>query len=502
MSYWSLDWLHHKEGWREELAVHARHRTLGAHLVHLFRQAISTNLLHPGDRLPSTRDLMEELTISRNTAAYVYEQLCAEGYVYSVVGSGTFVSAVTPAMVHRALPPPDHKESTDFTNAEVDFSRRAQALLGDGSVSDRQWGAFMPGVPDVTTFPRAVYARILNQLWRHAQPEVLTYGTTGGAPALKSALTDYLRLGRGVQCKPEQILITEGVHQAIDLTTRAFLDPGDKVWLEEPCYWGTSNLVQMVHNIQVIRQPVDAEGMSADLNAPIPRLIFTTPSHQYPSGTVMSIQRRKNLLRYARANRCLIVEDDYDSEFRFGGRQIPSIQGIEKNTPVIYIGTFSKSLFPGLRVGYMVLPEGLADQMQRLHAEIYRQGHLVTHLALAEFIRQGHYTKHIRKMRVIYARRREWLRKLIIKYLGRSFLSNEDSHAGLHLVLHLPSALDDVEIAAHLKEIGILCRPLSKYYGLEPRQKGLLLGYASVEEDVIQKAFFEMLHVLRKFGCD
>lgn len=502
MSSWSLDWLLQREGWREELADHARHRTLGAHLVHLFRQAISTNLLHPGDRLPSTRDLMAELAISRNTAAYVYEQLCAEGYVYSVVGSGTFVSAVTPAMVHKALLPPELKDDADavFAFGEVGLAKRAQAILGHASVGNRQWGAFMPGVPDVTAFPRAVYARILNQLWRHAQPEVLTYGTTGGAPQLKSALTDYLRVGRAVQCKPEQMLITEGIHQALDLVIRCLLDPGDTVWVEEPCYWGINNLLQLAHGVQVVRLPIDGEGMCLDPNAPVPKLIFTTPSHQYPSGAVMSIERRKSLLRYARAHGCLIVEDDYDSEFRFGGRQVPSIQGLEKNAPVIYIGTFSKSLFPGLRVGYIVLPEGLAEPLQRLHGEIHRQGHLVTHMALAEFIRQGHYTKHIRKMRVVYARRRDWLRKLIIKYLGRSFLSKEDSHAGLHLVLHLPQAMDDVEVVGRLKEAGILCKPLSAYYSTEPKQKGLLLGYAAVEEDVIQKAFFGMLHVLRGYG--
>ncbi len=502
MSSWSLNWLQQKEGWREELADHARHRTLGAHLVHLFRQAISTNLLHPGDRLPSTRDLMAQLNVSRNTAAYVYEQLCAEGYVFSLVGSGTFVAAVTPAMVHRALPPPDLKAyaDADFVSGEIGFSKRAQLILGNGSASDEQWGAFIPGVPDVTAFPRAVYARLLNKLWRHAQPEALTYGTSGGAPQLKSALTDYLRVGRGVQCKPEQILITEGAHQALELSIRAFLDSGDTVWLEEPCYRGIRNLIQIEHGVQVVRQAVDSDGLCVDQDAPVPKLIFTTPSHQYPSGAVMSIERRRSLLRYARAHRCLIVEDDYDSEFRFGGRQIPSIQGLEKNAPVIYIGTFSKSLFPGLRVGYMVLPEGLADTMQRLHGEIHQQGHLVTHMALAEFIRQGHYTKHIRKMRVVYARRRDWLRKLIIKYLGRSFLSKEDSHAGLHLILHLPGELDDVEIASRLKEIGILSKPLSEYYSAEPKHKGLLLGYAGVEEDVTQKAFFEMLHVLRKFG--
>lgn len=502
MSSWSLDWLRQKEGWQEDLAEHARQRNLGAHLVHLFRQAISTNHLHPGDRLPSTRDLMAELGVSRNTAAYVYEQLCAEGYVFCRVGSGTYVSAVTPAMVHRARLSPG-ADPSGHPNARpnaIQLSDRAQDILGSGGVGPKQWGAFMPGVPDVTAFPRATYARIINQLWRHAQPEVLTYGTTGGAPQLKSQLAAYLRLGRAVQCEPEQILITEGIHQALDLTIRTLVNPGDTVWMEEPGYWGINNLLKLTPGIQVIRREVDSDGMCIDQDDPPPKLIFTTPSHQYPLGSVMSLERRKNLLAYARRHQAWIVEDDYDSEFRFGGTQISCMQGMESNSPVIYIGTFSKTLFPGLRVGYMVLPRELVEPMHRMQAEVFRQGHLVTHMALAEFIRQGHYTKHIRKMRVVYARRREWLRALIIRYLGPAFVSRTDSHAGLHLVLYLPKELNDVEVCAQLEANGILARPLSRYYQTALQQKGLLLGYAAVEENVMQKRFFEMLNVLRKFG--
>ncbi len=501
MRSWSLDWLQ-QEGWQEDLADHARQRNLGAHLVHLFRQAISTNKLHPGDRLPSARDLVAELGISRKTAAYVYEQLYAEGYVYGRVGSGTYVSAVTPAMVHRAMRPGDVGLPEDAVAApnEIRLSERAQKILENGGVGERQWGAFMPGVPDVTAFPRAAYARIVNQLWRHAQPEMLTYGTTGGAVQLKSELANYLRVGRAVQCEPQQVLITEGLHQALDLVIRSLLNPGDTVWMEEPGYWGINNLLQFTPGVRIVRLPVDAEGMCIDPSGPPPKLIFTTPSHQYPLGAVMSLGRRKSLLEYARARRAWIVEDDYDSEFRFGGRQMPCMQGMVGHAPVLYLGTFSKTLFPGLRVSYMVTPPELVGPIQRMQSEIYRQGHQVTHLALGEFIRQGHYTKHIRKMRVVYARRREWLRSLITRYLGPQFLAPIDSHAGLHLVLHLPKRVDDVKVCAELKANGILSKPLSTYYAGPDKHKGLLLGYAATEETASQIAFFQMLHVLRKFG--
>jgi len=498
MRSWSLDWLLRRKDWEEELAAKSKQRTLGAHLVHLFRQAISSNILHPGERLPSARDLMKEIGISRNTAAYVYEQLCAEGYVVSRVGSGTFVAELTPAMVHRA--PLAKLTAAPIGTNRVHLSHAAQQILNTSRPTTKQWGAFLPGVPDVRTFPRAVFARIINRLWRYAQPEMLTYGSTGGVSALKGALVDYLRVGRGVQCSPEQILITDGTHQAIDLTVRALLNPKDIVWTEEPGYWGTLTLLKLQPDIEIIPCDVDAEGLSLEKNAAAPKLIFATPSHQYPLGMVMSLERRKALVDFARLHNSWIIEDDYDSEFRFGGRHVPAMQGFEKHTPVIYMGTFSKTLFPGLRVAYMVLPEELVEPFTKLHAEIYRPGNLVTQMALAEFIRGGHYTKHIRKMRVIYGNRREWLRTLIIRHLGREFVSETDSFAGLHLILQLPNHLDDVEIATQLQKKGVLTRPLSRYYQNHAKSKGLLLGYAAVEEHEMQKAFFDMLHVLRSFG--
>lgn len=495
-----VDWLL-QNGWQERGEGSGRKRLLGEHLCHLLRVAISSQALHPGERLPATRDLMQGLGVSRNTVMHAYEQLRMEGYVVSQVGSGTFVASLTPEVLLKApksvrrgllAAPVDHDA--------IELSERAQLILQHASAADQQWGAFMPGVPDVGKFPRATYARILNRLWRHAQPEMLTYGTNGGAQALKETLANYLRVVRGVQCHPDQLLITEGVHQAIDLTVRTLVNPQDTVWMEDPGYWGIANVLQMSQDLQLVGRPLDGEGITLDLEGKAPKLICVTPSHQYPLGTVMSLARRKSLLAYARAQRAWIVEDDYDSEFRFSSRPIPAMQGLEEDAPVIYIGTFSKTLFPGLRVGYMVLPRRLMGPMQRVHAELYRQGHVVTQLALAELIREGHYAKHIRRMRVLYGRRREWLQALIKRYLGPEFLCEPDSQAGLHLVLRLPAHTDDVLLAQHLKERGVLARPLSKYYRASSVEKGLLLGYASIGEAAMQAAFFELLRVLKHMG--
>ncbi|WP_042419801.1 PLP-dependent aminotransferase family protein [Comamonas aquatica] len=499
-----VDWLL-QNGWQEQVNGSGRRRMLGAHLCQLLRQAISAGALRPGERLPSTRDLMQGLGISRNTVMHAYEQLRMEGYLTSQVGSGTFVAQLTPEALLKA-PVPLRGSRAPATlgvhggRGGAVLSDRAQSILRQASAAELQWGAFMPGVPDVAEFPRAVYARILNRLWRHAQPEMLTYGTNGGAQALKVTLADYLRVARGVQCQPEQLLITEGVHQAIDLTVRALVNSGDAVWMEDPGYWGIANVLQMSANLDLVGRPLDAEGLTLDLQGRAPKLICVTPSHQYPMGTVMSLARRKALLAYARAQGAWIVEDDYDSEFRFSSRPIPAMQGLEDDAPVIYIGTFSKTLFPGLRVGYMVLPQALVAPMQRMHAELYRQGHVVTQLALAELIRDGQYAKHIRRMRVLYGRRREWLQSLIQRYLGPDFLCEPDSQAGLHLVLRLPRDVDDVELVQRLQTQGVLARPLSKYYRTCSVERGLLLGYAAIEEATMQSAFFVLLRVLKAMG--
>ncbi|VTU37574.1 HTH-type transcriptional regulatory protein GabR [Variovorax sp. PBS-H4] len=478
---------------------------LNRQLFDCLRDAILDGSLPPTSALPASRDLAKEVGMSRNTVLHAYEQLRAEGYVHSRVGSGTFVAATTP---ESQLSTGRARAVRPVASTAVRLSKRAQALVADAAASPMQWGAFMPGVPDVTQFPHRTYARILARLWKSPPPEMLTYAHGGGHPALREAIAEHLRVARAVQCDASQVLITEGVHQAIDLSLRMLVDPRDTVWVEEPGYWGFHKVLQMgstrVRPMEVDHPDIDSSqpGAGWPRGGKPPRLIFVTPSHQYPLGSVMSLARRRELLAHARACGAWVVEDDYDSEFRFAGRPVPSVQGLEPDSPVIYVGTFSKTLFPGLRVGYMVLPQVLADPFRAAHADLYREGHIVTQMALAEFIERGAFAAHIRRMRVVYARRRARLVELISTHLGPQYLHQQTSNAGLHLVLRLPDDCDDVAIARRAELRGVLTRPLSRYYQsrqgrkTQSMRRGLLLGYACVDDDAIEPAFMALLECL------
>lgn len=283
-------------------------------LYNALRRAILDGSLAPQSRLPPSRDLAGELGVSRNTILTTYEQLLAEGYVVSRRGSGTFVAQTAP---ESSLTAKGQQENSSIAAPTVHLSRRGQHLLGQVSASPRQWGAFIPGVPDVNAFPHPLFSKIQARISRRPKPERLSYSCNGGTPELQQALVDYLRVSRGVHCQADQILITEGIHQAIDLVTRMLCDNGDLAWVEEPSYWGIRHVLAM-NDVRVEPLTVDANGLCPPETVDdAPRLIFVTPSHQYPLGAVMSLERRQRLLALARQQGSWIVEDDYDSEFRF-----------------------------------------------------------------------------------------------------------------------------------------------------------------------------------------
>lgn len=473
-------------------------------LHRLLQQAILSRELPAGSKVPSSRLLAQELGIGRNTVTQVYEQLVLEGYVSSATGRGTFVADSAPDEIVGA---PDTEASAALpeslpplpSQARRALSTRGARLIAGAGVSKRQWGAFMPGVPDVTKFPARVWSRLHNKYWRRLRPDLLTYAPGGGLASLRHALADYLRTSRSVRCTPEQIIITTGIHQSVDLAVRLLSDPGDVIWTEDPCYWGVRSVLH-VSGLQSRPIAVDEEGInpSADDLAQPPKLMLVTPSHQYPLGMVMSLARRRTLLEYARQHNVWIIEDDYDSEFRYGSRPLASLQGLDDAGQVIYVGSLGKMLFPGLRIGYMIAPEHLVDTFRTGVAELYREGQLMQQAVMTDFIMDGHLTSHVRRMRALYGERRQILIDAITARFGNELAVMGDE-AGLHLVLGLPDHANDRAVTAAAYDAGVIVRPLTAYYSSETSaRRGLLLGYACVANEKIGPAFDTLARVIEQ----
>ncbi|MDR5882555.1 PLP-dependent aminotransferase family protein [Caballeronia sp. LZ032] len=462
-------------------------------MLELMQQAILTSQLAPGTKLPSSRTLAIDLGIARNTVLHVYDQLTAEGYVSSATGSGTYVADTAPRDGAASPPRPDEAKPPSA------ISRRGERLIAQAGVSPKQWGAFMPGVPDVAEFPARTWSRLQAKLWKRPSPDLLTYAPGGGYRPLRRALSDYLRVARSVKCQPDQIIITTGIHQSIDLAVRLLTDFGDRAWVEEPCYWGVRSVLQS-SGLTLAPVPVDAEGLNPgarDMADP-PRVALVTPSHQYPLGMVMTLARRRALLEFARQHKVWIIEDDYDSEFRYGSRPLSSLQGLDESGQVIYVGSLGKMLYPGLRMGYMVVPDDLVDSFRTGVAELYREGQLMQQAVLTEFILDGHLTSHVRRMRGLYGERRELLINAIRARFGDALPVRGDE-AGLHFVLELPGHADDRVIAAEALAAGVVTRPLVNYYLKQDEAlRGLMLGYACVPNAEIAPNFARLADVIER----
>ncbi|MGO4328075.1 PLP-dependent aminotransferase family protein [Cupriavidus sp. 2TAF22] len=479
------DWLLARSHWSHPERSGA---PLNRQLFDDIREAILAGQLSPGTRLPPTRELARELSIARNTVLYAYERLTDEGYTHTHGGSGTYVgdTAPDPALLARIL---DTSPTADpvLPSVASRLSLRAHELLASVGASDLQVGAFVPGIPDVSQFPRGVWQRLITKVWKTASQEQLGYGSRHGCPPLKRALTEYLTLARGVDCTPEQIIVTQGSHQAIDLCARLLADPGDLVWVEDPCYWGARSVFRSA-GMRMEGVPVDEHGIQPPL-APetAPRLIFVTPSHQYPSGVVMSLARRRLLTELAHRHNAWIIEDDYDSEFRYHGAPLPSLQGLDPHRNTIYVGSFSKVLYPGLRLAFLIVPPELVDAFSVAQSELHRGGQLSAQAALAEFISDGHYAAHVRRMRKIYGERQALLTRELQLQLGDQ-VDIVGTDTGLHLTVKLRHANDHLVSRAALAH-GIVARPLSSYFASQLHsQNGLVLGYGGVSDEDIEPA--------------
>jgi GntR family transcriptional regulator / MocR family aminotransferase len=457
-------------------------------LYEALRGAILSRQLPFGSQLPSTRDLAQELKLSRNTVLSAFEQLQAEGYVHAQTGSGTFVADTLPDQLAQ---PSSENISADnaATPAQSNWSRKlssrgeAMSAIAGGRMFEVQ--PFAPGDADYSAFPFKLWQRLQNKYWRAGRPELMDYGQTGGYLPLRRTIADYLRVSRSVRVTVDQVLITAGTQQSLDLCAHLLADHQDRAWVEDPCYWGARRALE-ANGLVLHPVPVDYEGMNPgaeDVDKP-PRLIYLTPSHQYPKSVVMSLARRRLLLEIAARNSAWILEDDYDSEFRYAGRPLASLQGMDHHDRVLYLGTFAKVLYPGLKIGYIVVPPDLVEAFKTGLYDFQRPGQMMLQAALADFIELGYFATHLRKMRLIYGRRRLLLQKTLYGSLGGD-IKLSPAAAGMHLVIELPPYVDDVAMAAMAAEHDISVRALSTYYLSDRREKGLVVGYAYVPPEKI-----------------
>ncbi|MGA2549540.1 MAG: PLP-dependent aminotransferase family protein [Burkholderiaceae bacterium] len=455
---------------------------LNRRIYELVRSAITGGMLSPGTRLPSSRDLARDLNVSRNTVVSAIDQLLAEGYVEARVGSGTYVSVLLPEQCGRAKSASATHAAPGLalSTAPRRLSKRGLRLTGLAGWQHLEVQPFAPGPADYATLQFRHWNRLLKKYVNDPNPDLLDCGDPGGYRPLREAIARYLRVSRSVNVVAEQVLITSSTQQSVDLCARLLADPGDLVWMENPGYWGAQRALEAA-DLRLVPIAVDEEGIAPttlDWQAP-PRMIYLTPSNQYPTGAVMSLERRRRILEFAAEHNIWILEDDYDSEFRYEGRPLPSLQGMDVQERVLYLGTFSKVMYQGVRLAYIVVPTDLIERFRIGLYDLFRPGQLTMQAALSEFIDEGHFEVNLRRMRVVYGERRAILRATLERILGdKVHLSR--SNAGMTLVIHLPEGSDDRAIAAAALKASLTVRALSNYYLTPERRAGLVVGFAYV----------------------
>jgi GntR family transcriptional regulator/MocR family aminotransferase len=453
--------------------------------VPLFRQlylqtraAILSRALRPGSKLPSTRELAAQLKISRTAVVSAYEQLLAEGYTIGRKGAGTYISSDLPEPFTRG-------------RGKRIEPARSPALLAGSFVDVTMQNDDRPfnlGRTLIDARTLELWRKASARIFRRLEPVHLGYGDPRGMIELRKAICDYLQAARAVKCDPEQIVVTAGTQQAVDIVIRVLRGP-QKVWVEDPGYPLTRQALRAA-GAKLCPVPVDEQGIDVRSGiklAPDARAVFVTPSHQFPTGVALSMPRRLELLAWARESGAWIVEDDYASEFRYGGRPLASLQGLDDGERVIYIGTLNKALFPGLRLGYAVVPRPLLRDFVTNRYLMDRQPSTLCQAVVTEFMQQGHFAGHIRRMRMLYREQRDALVSALVRRLGNR-LTVEAPDQGMHLVAYTRKGISDTAMERPAREAGVIVRATSRMYMKAPPRSGLMLGFCGYPRRTIETA--------------
>ena len=463
-------------------------------LYTVLRAKILDGRLRSGARLPATRDLARQYGLSRGTIVNAFDLLKSEGYLEGSVGSGTYVSKVLPddllqvAREAGSKPPTQRKQRRSIS----DYGRRVNPFP---ALEIRPSRAFRANLPAVDLFPTTLWAQITARRLRRASTNLLLGCDPMGYRPLRDAVANYLTTARGVKCVPEQVAIVSGVQEALDLVARLSLNPGDRVCIENPGYVGAAIVFEAVGaKISAVR--LDGEGMKLhDLSLRGSRLVYVTPGHQFPLGITMSLPRRLELLEWARKSSALIFEDDYDSEYRYSGRPVPALQGLDQDGMVLFAGSFSKVLFPSLRLGYLVIPPDLVNYFAAAKSVTNRHAPLLEQAVLCDFITEGHFGRHLRRMREVYAERLAVLMESARQRLA-GLLEISNVEAGLQTVGWLCRGIDaqSAAKAAAARDVEVI--PLSRYARGNVAQDGLQLGFAAVDTREIRRGVLELAAAL------
>jgi GntR family transcriptional regulator/MocR family aminotransferase len=466
-----------------------RREPLSRQIYLWFRQAILRRVMSNAERLPSTRELAEQLHVSRTVVVLAYEQLLAEGFVVGRGGSGTYVADVLAA----------GRTGTRTSRVKVRLSRYGRAAGAAvkanflGKQSPRARYDFAYGRSDVEVFPFEMWRRMLLRHARKASVRALDYGPTGGSVALREAISLHLRRSRAVLCDPSQVIVVSGSQQALDLVARVLIEPGDRIAVENPCYQGTREVLR-ASGARLSAVPVDRDGLNPGRLPEGTRMVFVTPSHQFPTGAVLSLPRRLHLVDWARRVEALVVEDDYDGEYRYEDQSLQSLQGLDAEGRVIYIGTFSRTVFSSLRIGYLVVPKPLISVFTSAKWLCDRHTATLEQETLAEFITSGLYERHLRRVRRRNAARREALREAIGKYLGDR-VEVTGFGAGAHVALWPAARVSETDVIAAAAKLSVAVYGISRYFLSAPR-KGFMLGYSRMKESDIREGVRRLSQVL------
>ena len=453
------------------------------------RHAILTGRLRPGDRLPSTRTLASDLGVSRTTTEEAFAQLQAEGYLTRRTGDGTYVStlaAVSGTRSSRVARPAGRRPA---------LSARGTLLARSSHPEPVHARAFNAGSPPFDAFPLDVWARLLTARMKRSGGELLAYGEPAGYRPLREAIASYLRTSRGVHASADEILVLTSSQQALDLIGRLLLDPGDTACLEEPGYPSAAAALQAAGAV-LCPVPVDESGLQVERlrECPRARLVYVTPSHQYPTGVTLPLDRRLALLAWASETGAWIVEDDYDSEFRYAGRPLAAVQGLDTRGRVLYVGTFSKMMFPSIRIAYLVVPPELAEPFAVGRSLLDGHTALHTQAALADFMEHGQFALHLRRMRSLCAERRDALLAATAT-LPAERLRLGVAEGGFRVTAWLGRGIDEAAVVRRGRDEGLDLPRLSRCYLGEPR-RGLILGYTGLSPSAIAKAVRLLRRVL------